>query len=222
MEVRTLNLYTHKLDELKTFYTEVLGFVILASAEKKFQLQCGASVLSFTEGIDQAYYHFAFNIPSFQVKSALSWLKKRVAIIKNEEEEIIDFPNWNAEAIYFFDPAGNILEFIARKNLNLRADSPFNIQSIQNISEVGLPVKDVKKAFLQLENDIGLAHYWGDQKFFSAAGDEQGLIILINSLERNWLFTNLNAKSFPLEVALTHKGQSYQLSTDGTRINISS
>ena len=211
MQVRHIELYTKNLSDLKSFYSHQLGFSLLEESDQHFIMACGQSHLQFIASSQPAYYHFAFNIPSFQSTAALTWLKDRLSILKDGQQEIIDFRNWNAEAIYFKDPAGNIVEFIARKNLNLHNTTPFSVSSILSISEIGISVGNVKSAFDLLATKASIPHYWGDQQNFSAAGDEHGLFIIVNKNNKDWYPTNIPAKSFPLKVTFRNEDQDFTL-----------
>ena len=51
-----------------------------------------------------------------------------------------DFSAWNADALYFLDPAGNVVELIARHSLPNASDAPFGPDAFLEVSEVGMPV----------------------------------------------------------------------------------
>lgn len=214
MNIRQLQLFTSDLEAQKAFYTRNLGFDCLEERADSFAIKSGDSKLLFKYSPGKPYYHFAFNIPSFQCKAALAWLKKRVNILKDGSDEIIDFVNWNAEAVYFSDPAGNIVEFIARKNLNIQTGAAFSAQSILNISEIGLPVDDVCIAFHQLCHKTGARKYWGDYSLFCATGDEHGLFIIVGQNRKMWYPTEKPAKSFPLSLQIEQAGKSFWVSIE--------
>jgi hypothetical protein len=72
-------------------------------------------------------YHFAFNIPENQIRSAKEWLMPRTVLLKDEQgNDYFQHSGWNSEAVYFKDPAGNILEFIARHDLSNAVDGDFD------------------------------------------------------------------------------------------------
>ncbi len=58
--------------------------------------------------------------------------------IDDDKSFIADFIDWHARSVYFFDPAGNIVELIARDDLNDVADGAFSSRQFRNISETGL------------------------------------------------------------------------------------
>ena len=117
MFIRHLTLYTDKVNQLADFYSATLGLPLAGRGAETFTLSCGQSTLTFRQHAAVPPYHFAFNIPPRQEEAALAWLKERVAVLHGDDGEITDFPAWNARAVYFTDPAGNIVEFIARRDL---------------------------------------------------------------------------------------------------------
>lgn len=187
MKIKSLILYTSKLEEQTAFYKNVLGIPIIEESFNHSSFQIGSSVLSFYYRETSTPYHFAFNIPANQEKEAMNWLKQRVELLSNEDhEELISFDNWNARALYFYDKDNNIVEFIARKNLKITSNAPFRGQSLICISEIGVPVQKIDKAYNDLNQIKRLPIYDGDFERFCAAGDENGLFIIINLEKKKW------------------------------------
>jgi catechol 2,3-dioxygenase-like lactoylglutathione lyase family enzyme len=211
MHLHHLRLFTDKLQELNHFYAETLGFPITSAAAGTITFRAGSSLFNFSRCGAPSYYHFAFNIPSFQIREALEWLGRRVEVLRDGDRQIIDFSNWNAEAVYFADPAGNIVEFIARRDRQLRAGGPFSIDNMEGISEIGLPVADVRSTFDKLHRQTGLSKYWGDYTHFCAAGDPRGLFIIVDEASKTWYPTDKPARSFPLWVSFSEAGMKYEL-----------
>lgn len=212
MHIQEVNLYTNQLDTLQSFYTKILEFNVSDQSSNHFSFQCGTSKLVFKAGQDAAFYHFAFNIPPLEFSSAYSWLKERVKLLQHEGNEIIDFPNWNAKALYFLDPANNIVEFIARRDLTNNSNTPFSIQSILSISEIGFPCEKINEKVKFLKENMMIPHYWGDQEHFSAVGDPDGLIILVNYKTRKWFLTNIHPVPYPLDCTFRQGETSFKLS----------
>lgn len=190
MKIEELTLYTKHLTAQKDFYAKVLGLDVYNFSKDEVTFKVGDTLLRFI-GKDIAHpYHFAFNIPANQVQEALIWLKDRVAIQCDGTEEIVDFPAWNAESIYFYDADGNILEFIARKNLKTSTHIPFSDRSLFEISEIGLATSEFDKKYYTLLNELGLDKFGGGKEVFAAFGSEHGLFILIDKTRKNWFPTN--------------------------------
>ena len=219
MHIQELHLFTNQLASLQNFYTKVLEFSVLEQDTNQFSLQCGTSKLVFKSGNEPAFYHFAFNIPPLEFLSAYSWLKERVELLQHEGNEIIDFPNWNAKALYFLDPANNIVEFIARRDLTNYSRSSFSSQSILSISEIGFPSEKISEKVKLLKEKMDIPHYWGDQEHFSAVGDPNGLIILVNYKTRKWFLTNIYPAPFPLNCTIQQGENSFNLSIPWTLDN---
>ena len=112
-----------------------------------------------------------------------------------------DFKSWNAEAIYFFDPSGNILEFIARHSLNNKTENDFSGNNILSVSEIGMPVHDVKNFYDRINEVFKTPVFSGDMKSFTAAGDDKGLFIIVPE-KRNWYPGCSEAGIFPIKVKI--------------------
>src|SRR5512139_1462526 len=71
-------------------------------------------------------YHFAFNIPKNQFRSAKNWLTSRTSIMHDKSgKEDFESKSWSSDSIYFLDAAGNVLEFIARHTLQNGVEGSF-------------------------------------------------------------------------------------------------
>jgi len=82
--------------------------------------------------------------------------------------------------IIFPDPAGNILEFIAREDLPARAGEDFGAEDILHISEIGLVVDDVPGRALLLKTRLGIEVYRGSSfEDFAQPGDINGVLVLV-------------------------------------------
>src|SRR5688572_21287154 len=196
MKIKSLILYTANREQQTAFYKKILGIPILEETYNHSSFQIGSTVLSFYFRETSTPYHFAINIPCNQEKEAMTWLKQRVELLLNDDhEEMNDFKDWNAKAIYFYDPDKNIVEFIARKNQKNTTNAPFRPQSMLCISEIGVPVNKIDKAYNDLNQIKRLPVYSGDFDRFCAAGDEDGLFIIINKDKKKWFPTDDDAHS---------------------------
>jgi catechol-2,3-dioxygenase len=149
----------------------------------------GASRLRFEPG-PAVCSHFAVNVPPGRFEEAVAWAGERAELL----QEDVPFTHWLARAAYYYDPAGNIIELIARE----RATGQ---ELLMEVSEVGLPVPDVGAAAAFLEAELGLPHFSGDRESFSAVGDDRGLFILV-PVGREWLFTDRPGSDAPVRVTI--------------------
>lgn len=207
MHIQEVVLLSGDLASQLDFYSGTLGLPCSMDEAGRLRVEAGGSWLVFEQAPEGwgGYYHFAFNIPENMFSEAKAWLSGRVPLLKdNTGRDEFDFQNWNAHACYFYDPAGNILEFIARHDLPNAWDHPFNAGGILSISEIGLPSDDVPALSRTLQDVVGVQAYKGSESAeFTATGDGDGLFILPKN-GRIWLpDTGKPAAPYPLSVAVT-------------------
>lgn len=198
---KSITLHTNKLTEIQHFYLIVLQFRLINSTVDSFTIQVGESSLTFFQSEEPARYHFAFNIPGNQVQFAKTWLDGRATLnLENEENEIY-YESFDADAIYFDDPAGNVVEFIGRRNRKTIGD--FTASSIFNISEISITTPLVKDAAHKLElfsinsrNDNVI-----EPESLNFLGEGDTFIILVPP-NRRWYFSDKMSITCPLVIEL--------------------
>ena len=214
MKLQHLQIQSNNIQETATFYQDVLHLSILEKKSNSVTIQVGESVLQFIEDLQfNSIYHFAFNIPQNKLQEAIQWVTNKVDLIVIEDTAVIaNFENWNANAIYFYDNNGNILEFIVRYDLNNAQTEPFSSQSILNISEIGI----VNENPLVLANQLITQHNLeffsknDNSEPFAALGDDEGLLIMVRP-GRNWYPTKTPSKSNTTEVRIENNGIQIEL-----------
>lgn len=204
MQIRELQLVSAALSQQYDFYTRVFRFPVLQQTPDMFVLQVGSSRLTFTHTQDapRSVAHVAFNIPENQFAQAKDWLKARTPLVRNAPgADEFFFEAWNAHAMYFTDPDGNILELIARHTLRSASERPFSGESILNISEIGIVTEDVPAQVAAIEARIGATVYSGPgSDTFTPVGDEEGLFIVVKR-GRMWFGDmGIPAESIPITV----------------------
>lgn len=211
MNILELKLYTNCLLEQTKFYTEVLGVNLVKTTERYSVLQLGKSRLVFEQSKMSRPYHFAINISTNKIDEALLWLDRRVKVLKYNNNLVQDFVNWNAKAIYFYDVDHNIVEFIARGNLEFNRKGDFDADDLLEISEIGLPVEEIQPTYNSLNSIVPLKVFDGGFDRFCAIGDERGLFICINKNKKTWFPTGDKAYSSRFEILIKEKNQDYSL-----------
>ncbi|MBN3527183.1 VOC family protein [Paenibacillus apiarius] len=209
MKIQEIRLQTSGLQEMKRFYSQVLELPIMHEQEESITFQAGASRLTFMRGKEaeagRPFYHFAFNITENKIGQCVDWLKRKGAAINRiEGEDIQHLSHWNAHAVYLFDPAGNLIEFIARHDGQGREagkSASFGVPDIECISEIGLPVEDVPTAAAALKERYGADVYIAAYPLFAPLGNEEGLLILC-STQRQWFGTDKYAAIHPVDIVL--------------------
>jgi hypothetical protein len=177
---------------MKAFYGQTLELRVFDEKPDRFSVGAGETVITFVDSAETAggrapFYHFAFNIPENKIVKALEWQKARTPLLPIPERnraagfppEVVDYRHWNAHSIFFLDPAGNIVEYIARHDLQNGDRHAFSWGDILYASEIGLIVDDVAAASAALSQTAAVAPYRGGSDGFQAMGDEYGLLLLM-------------------------------------------
>jgi len=220
-----LRLRTDRLSDLHDFYGNTLSLPVTRSATDRIEVTCGQTVLEFIQAEDstQPYYHFAFNIPQNKLEKAIAWMNPRCPLVKRNgsDEVVFHFENWNAHAIYFIDPAGNIGEFIARHTLKNDAPGDFAVPDILCASEIGVVTPDVRATVAEIEKGVGIETYKSAGNDFAAVGDEQGLFIVVKT-GRAWFNSDRKAEVFPAEAVVRATQVQNELRIDASNFAVTS
>lgn len=206
MKIQSLKLLTNNLEKQRIFYTEIIELPLLNDSTDSFTIIAGTSHLTFdrqTNVDENPFYHFAFDIPGNKVDESIAWLNSKgisLNLLPQDKYQIYS-KTWNATSIYFYDHAGNIVEFIARHSSNHSSNVPFAAGSLLNISEIGLAVHDVSSTKELLQSHFSIEGYKNYHNSFAAVGDEQGLFIL-SAHKRVWLGSSKQANIYKTEVVI--------------------
>ncbi|HEV2661796.1 MAG TPA: VOC family protein [Ktedonobacteraceae bacterium] len=204
MHIRELKLLTGRLAEQKEFYTQTLGLPLVNEQSDLIAVQVGKTKLVFAEAQEgsEPYYHFAFNITENKLLQAKAWLAGRNISLSRDDPDNWYSKSWNSNAIYFYDPAGNIVEFIARHDLANAQEGPFTKEDILCVSEIGLVPDNVATTVTILQEKVGVEVYKGSiSEEFAALGDEHGLFIL-SKRGRIWLASDKRSQAHPVDVSI--------------------
>jgi hypothetical protein len=180
--------------ELAGFYHDVLGLPLDGET-----IVVGETRLRFHDDDRGAYYHLALLVPGDRFDSALGWAREGVALLG----DVFDFDFWDARAVYFHDPAGNIVELIAHQELetNGRSDD-FSAEELVGFSELGL-VGDPPELLRRL-GTVGLELWDGSVDGTNSLGfvGEKGRTLILAPPGRGWLPTGRPAEPHPVELVL--------------------
>lgn len=211
MEIVELTIYIDHYNETIVFYKEVIGLSVKNETERQITFHVGTSLLTLHQADEDAsnYYHFAFNIPPNLFLSAKTWLSERVKLAKEEQDDEINFAEAKAKAVYFEDPAGNIVELIARQTSAIANASSFQVTHLINISEIGIATNNVIKLANQLL-DKGIPVRNNEsihrEKYLNFFGEyKDGVYIITAPVGRRWIFSEKAALEAPM-IIRTNKG----------------
>lgn len=206
------------LARMADFYGQTLQLPAEFDGADRLVIVAGETRLTFgpaSPGIVRPYYHFAFNIPENQIGSAREWQLQRTPLWTMRPAlhdpawppDVAWFQSWNAHSIYFVDPAGNILEYIARHSLPNSSAMEFDSRSVLCISEIGLVVDDVPAEAQRVCDFAQVTAYRDGDETFLPLGDEHGLLLMMKHRRDLSLGTrpgDFPAGKFPLKVGLCH------------------
>lgn len=214
MNITSLELFAKDLEAQAEYYADVLELPVELSAGR-LKVQAGATVLMFRKSSSDfdGAYHFAFNIPANQLLAAKAWIAERVPLLRDENgRDDFDSTNWNSHSVYFKDAAGNVLEFIARRDLKNPVEGGFDSRRILNVSEIGLPSEDVIGLADALCAKLGLSVFRQQpNENFTPVGDDNGLFILPVK-NRIWIpNSGVPAKLLPVTVRGESNGKPWEV-----------
>jgi hypothetical protein len=201
--VRFAEVTLHAPLDLQDFYAG-LGLpvdgdtIIVGETRLRFRVEDGG-----------AFYHFAFLVPGDRFDAALSWARERVELLG----DVFDFDNWTAHAVYFHDPAENIVELIAHHGLEEEGRSgDFAANELVGFSELGV-VGDPPELLRRLET-VGLELWDGEVEGENRLGfvGERGRVLILAPPGRGWLPTGRPAELHPVELVLELAGGRVPLS----------
>ncbi len=203
VEFQELELRCHRIEEQQVFYRDTLGLDTRLDGSA-LEVQAGSSRLRFVpaESGSEPMYHFAFMISENKLDRAIDWMRGRAPLRTRQDGSVVfHFRRWNAHSIYFFDPAGNIAEFIAHHELPTAAEGDFSTRDILFASEIGLVAPDLEVLLADLDRRLGLTPYFAASDNFAPVGDRHGLFICVKE-HRTWLATDLKAATYPVDVTI--------------------
>ena len=205
---------------LGAFYGERLGLDVRRESGG-VAVALGPTRLRIVRRPDAGIHHFAVNVPEASLDRAHRWLAARTPLLADSGgRERFDFRDWDAEALYFRDPAGNVGELIARRAVGGGPAGAFGPGHLLALSEIGLVARDVPALARRLRRRTGLEVFRGSEgESFTALGDDHGLLIVVRE-GRDWYPTVGGAARLqPVRVTLeTDDGRSVRIAGASCRI----
>jgi catechol 2,3-dioxygenase-like lactoylglutathione lyase family enzyme len=181
-------------DATQGFYRDTLG---LPAGGSGFRVgHTNVELVPAFEG--EPFYHLALRVPRNRFAAARDWLAARTPVLAETR-----FENWNAEACYFQDPAGNIVELIAHHGLpDEGPDVAFAGIELLGVCELGLVGPDTRTMAAALE-EVGVGLWDGSLEPGRLAfmGGRDGVLILCPD-GRGWMPTERAAESHPVDATV--------------------
>ena len=227
-EIKELVLRARRLEQNRFFWETLLGFTVVDSPNpSQYTLEEGKKTrLTFRQSnlppeLEASFfpqYHFTISIPTNQIEACLEWILNQKAINPDTNEEITiplwkDYLNgaeivrrnlYNSQSVFIQDPAGNVVELLARHDKPEIRDGAFNKDMFIGISEVGIVTRDIRKTATLLKDTFGADEVQGSSNSFKPIGGATGLLKLIVP-GKPWIPTdNELAVSHEMELTIRH------------------
>src|SRR5699024_3420629 len=193
--------HTHKLKALQRFYANVLELDITNQSDEGFTVKIGTTDVTFQLSDEKARYHFAINIPGNQFVLMKYWMQDRLTLNKTSGLNEVYYSSFDADSMYFEDPAGNLIELIGRRKRDLFGT--LTKEAFFDVSEVALVTPNVSEIGETLQ-DIGIPLRHGlevNPKGVNFLGMGDTYIALAPSPWK-WNFSDMEARTYPVEITL--------------------
>lgn len=210
MRIRHLVLATGDPASLRPFYADALGLPVSDTASG-FVVAVGESAVEFRQADTgtEPFYHVAFSVPGGRIDAAAEWLAARTDLLTDDGQERFRYEFIGADAIYAADPAGNVLELLARDGRDCperpemagknrgEEDEPFGPASFLDVGEIGIVTADVCGAAQRLDEAFDIPGEPNEDGDFAYLGDAAGAFVLV-APGRQWYPTDQEAAPAPL------------------------
>ncbi len=205
-----------RLDEMAAFYADSMGWPVERDGTS-LHVQAGGTELHFdsASGGDEPYYHVAWAIPTNKLEAGKAWLAERTPLLHHPDgRDEFHFRNANRRAVYFADPAGNILELIARDDLGDTAPGAFTLDDLLYVNHVGLVVDDMDAAIEKLTKALGIEPSAPPLPTFTKLGDAYRHVVLVPE-KRIWIPEMKRAAEIYAAEVVMHGPEAAAIELDG-------
>lgn len=199
--------YSNKIKVLRRFYKNVLELAISESNDDKFTVKIGDSKVTFKHSEQPSFYHFAINIPGNQFSIMKSWMKDRLTLSREGGIDQFYSQSFDADSMYFEDPAGNIIKLIGRRNRDLFGN--LTSDAFLNVSEVNIITPFVEEVGDKLQ-DFGIPLHYGvevDPESINYLGQGDTYIALESPVTKQIFSNRKPTETYPLEIVLRDIGK---------------
>ncbi|TQQ79975.1 VOC family protein [Halonotius terrestris] len=180
-------------DALSDWYGRTLG-VETGTAS----VELGATTLDFQPAAEAAPQHLAVRSLA-DIDALTAWLAERATIHPVEGAQSRRFDFLDADAVYFADGAGNVLECLCY-DADAGEATP-GAAAIAGVTEVGLPAPDVLALVEWLESAVGLSAWGSPSESFAWVGDREARFVVLPA-GSEWYPTEKVADSEPISVSV--------------------
>ena len=211
MRIVGLTLDCADLGAQEEFWAGTLGLEVARAADE-VEVRLASSVIRFRLAAPGTAprHHFAINVPPGSIERAAAWVAERAELLAfhdYEDEEdgaTIVHADRGTPAVYFLDPAGNVVELIANVRLGDAAGGDvFGPGDLLDLAEVGIAAADPAATCAAICEFLGEGVLWevGPGRLLTAIGDARAVVI-VAELDRGWIPVDLPARPAPTEIVV--------------------
>jgi catechol 2,3-dioxygenase-like lactoylglutathione lyase family enzyme len=213
MRIVGLTMDCADLGAQEEFWAGTLGLEVARRGEDEIEVRLRSSAIRFRRAAPGAApcHHFAINVPPGSIERAAAWLEERHELLPfhgfpdEEEGATIVHADRGTPAIYFLDPAGNVVELIANVRLaDEEAGGPtFGPADLLDVAEIGIAATDPDATCAAVGEFLGEGVLWGGGPdwLLTAIGDARSVVI-VAALDRGWIPVALPALPAPTEIVV--------------------
>lgn len=177
MEIITVDLAVTDPQRAARWYADTLGLPVSGT-----DVTVGSTTLHlYQDDRVSGTAHLAFDVPTARFDAARAWLTSLMPLLTNADGQD-DFPgpaSWRSRSIYFTGGVGEILELIAREEIDAPdSTGAFSPSEILWVSEVGVALPDPVVTRDELRS-VGIDDYHETGPEFAPVGDVRGLLIAV-------------------------------------------
>ncbi|ATW89473.1 hypothetical protein halTADL_2757 [Halohasta litchfieldiae] len=165
------------------------------------QVRLGETTLQFTEHSGTPPVHLAVRLLA-DPEAAVDWLVDRVPMVPIDGEPSRWFEFLDATAIYFEDPAANVLEGLCY--VGDPRQEPDSKGVFDGVTEVGLPAPEPLALVDWLEATVGLSAWGSPSDTFGWVGDRHARFVVI-PVGRAWYPTDRTADIAPISATIVEE-----------------
>jgi len=204
MRVDRLTIPAHEPTALSEWYALLFGAGSTGDSNMTqppaSTVELGDSTLEITAAEEPSPVHLAVRL-CCEPDEARDWLAERATLLPVEGESSRYFEFLDATALYFADPAGNVLEALCYAG-DRRPTEASSDNWIGGITEIGLPAPEPLALVEWLDEAVGLSAWGSPSETFAWVGNRAARFVIVPA-ERSWYPTDWPAKPVPISVRLS-------------------
>lgn len=201
--IKEATIFVSSFEETKNFYTQLFQGLVTTSSSDEFQLSFLINQLNLKRNHtkEDPFYHFAFLVPYSLFDQAKEFVQSVVPLNTQDGKDEISFKK-GIHSCYFYDPSGNIVEFIAMEAVDTDKTT-FTVDTIKGLVEMSLVTSDVKETASHLA-EAGIF----TKPLESIKEDNLNFIftdhtiLLLSPIGRTWVFSEKQATVFPQSITV--------------------